>query len=90
MTTDDKPEMSASRPDSMSLRTEMLVLGAIGFLFALVCVWLVARGAPLGHDEAVYALKARTLSEGTTSAFFWNDYRAPGLPMVLARQCFTC
>ncbi|MDH5421547.1 MAG: glycosyltransferase family 39 protein [Acidimicrobiia bacterium] len=84
MTADEKAEMSASQPDSMSLKIEMLVLGGIGFLFALICVWLVARGAPLGHDEAVYALKARTLSEGTTSAFFWNDYRAPGLPMILA------
>ena len=62
----------------------MMILGTVGLVFALICVWLVARGAPLGHDEAVYALKARTLSEGTTSAFFWNDYRAPGLPMVLA------
>jgi len=66
------------------VKTEMIVLGGIGLVFALVCVWLVSRGAPLGHDEAVYALKARTLAEGTTSAFFWNDYRAPGLPMALA------
>lgn len=86
MTTDvsGRPEISDSQPVSMSLKTEMLVLGGIGLVFALICVWLVARGAPLGHDEAVYALKARTLSEGTTSAFFWNDYRAPGLPIVLA------
>lgn len=74
----------ASRPGPIPVKTELMVLGGVGIVFALVCVWLVSRGAPLGHDEAVYALKARTLAEGTSSAYFWNDYRAPGLPLILA------
>ncbi len=67
----------------LSRRQEFLILTAIGIIFALVSVWLIARGAPLGHDESVYALKARTIVDGSTSAYFWNDYRAPGLPVAL-------
>ncbi|MBK5267168.1 MAG: glycosyltransferase family 39 protein [Acidimicrobiia bacterium] len=73
-----------ARTSSFPFRTELVLLALIGLVFALICVFLVARGAPLGHDEAVYALKARTLAQGTSSAYFWNDYRAPGLPIVLA------
>lgn len=62
---------------------EALVLGSIGAVFVAICVWLIAQGAPLGHDEAVYALKARTLAQGASSWYFWNDYRAPGLPWFL-------
>ncbi len=38
MTTDvsGRPEISVSHPDSMSLKTEMLVLGGIGLVFALI------------------------------------------------------
>lgn len=68
----------------ISVKKEVLLLGGIGLVFGLVCAWMVLRRSPLGHDEAVYALKARTLVEGSSSAYFWNDYRAPGLPMFLS------
>jgi hypothetical protein len=39
---------------------------------------------PLGHDESVYALRARDLSNGYTylSGDYWRDYRAPGLSFI--------
>ena len=76
-------QLTETGHSTMSLRTELVLLSAIGPVFAVICVWLIGRGAPLGHDEASYALKARTLANGTSSTYFWNDYRAPGLPFVL-------
>jgi 4-amino-4-deoxy-L-arabinose transferase-like glycosyltransferase len=62
---------------------ELLVLAAILGIYGIVVLKLVAAGAPLGHDEAVYALKSRHIRVGGTSAWYWNDYRAPGLPLAL-------
>ncbi len=45
---------------------------------------LIIEDAPFGHDEAVYALKARANVEGADTSFFWADYRAPGLASVLS------
>ena len=56
---------------------------AILAVYAIVGVWLIADGAPLGHDESVYALKSRQMHSGGTSLWYWNDYRAPGLPLLL-------
>lgn len=64
-------------------RSELLLLAAIVGVYLLVAFWLIAAGAPLGHDESVYALKSRQLHLGGTSAWYWNDYRAPGLPLLL-------
>lgn len=68
---------------AMSIRFELALLGAIGLIFALFCAWLVQRGAPFGHDEAVYAVKARSFANEATSSYLWADYRAPGLPVAL-------
>lgn len=47
-------------------------------------IWL---RAPIGHDEAVYGLRARDLLErgwSTTSGGYWTDYRAPGLSVTMS------
>lgn len=44
---------------------------------------LIAQGAPLGHDEAVYALRGRFYAEGGP-ATAWENYRAEGLPVLFA------
>ncbi len=64
-------------------RRELLALAAIVAISGLVALRLIAEGAPLGHDEAAYALKSRQMSVGGSSAWYWNDYRAPGLPLIL-------
>jgi hypothetical protein len=52
-------------------------------VFAAVAIGGIGLGAPLGHDEAVYSLQARTYAAGVPSVGFWDDYRAPGLPWML-------
>ncbi len=54
---------------------------AIGFV--VFATRLIAEGAPLGWDEAVYALKARSIGLGTPT-IGWSTYRAPGLPALLS------
>ncbi len=51
---------------------------------------LVVR-SPLGHDEAVYALRGRDLQGGWSniSGAYWPDYRAPGLPILLYLEHFV-
>jgi 4-amino-4-deoxy-L-arabinose transferase-like glycosyltransferase len=61
-----------------SIAVVVIVLG-----FTLICVDGVLQGAPLGHDEAVYSAKARSLQDGSTDAGYWSDFRAPGLPFML-------
>jgi 4-amino-4-deoxy-L-arabinose transferase-like glycosyltransferase len=70
-------------PGPRPLRWELLTLLGILGVYGLVALKLVAEGAPLGHDEAVYALKSRQMHLGGTSLWYWNDYRAPGLPLLL-------
>ncbi len=70
-------------PISRPSRRELLALLAILAVSGLVAAKFVAAGAPLGHDEAVYALKSRQMKLGGTSAWYWNDYRSPGLPLLL-------
>jgi 4-amino-4-deoxy-L-arabinose transferase-like glycosyltransferase len=53
--------------------------------FSASVVRALSVQAPLGHDEAVYALRARDLSEGwsNVSGAYFSDYRASGLPVIL-------
>lgn len=56
-------------------------------VFILIELWLVGKRVPLGHDEAVYMLRARFLSGATAiggGEGYWSPYRAPGLPAVLS------
>ncbi len=64
--------------------TELVTVAAIVAVLLGVAVIIIGRGAPLGHDEAVYSLRAETFVTGSDQRFFWNDYRAPGLPALLA------
>jgi len=64
-------------------RNELLALLGILAIYGLIGLKLVTDGAPLGHDEAVYALKSRQMHLGGNSAWYWNDYRSPGLPLLL-------
>lgn len=79
----DPTEKWWRRPGVMPSRGEWLILLAILAAYGIVGLLLIADGAPLGHDESVYALKSRQMHSGGTSLWYWNDYRAPGLPMVL-------
>jgi hypothetical protein len=58
-----------------------LAVGIAAYL--LVCLLLIREGVPLGHDEAVYATRARELLLGQPASGWWGVYRAPGLPVFL-------
>ena len=64
-------------------RTEWLWLGLILLLYTLAAAVIIKGGGPLGHDEAVYALRGRDFHDGTSPGAYWDDYRAPGLPWLL-------
>jgi len=64
-------------------RRELLWLGVIVAAYVVVALVVIRGGGPLGHDESVYALRARDFHSGTPAAgFYWEDYRAPGLPWL--------
>jgi len=52
-------------------------------LYLAVTLILVRQGVPLGHDEALYATRARELLGGEPVSPWWAAYRAPGLPFFL-------
>ncbi len=64
-------------------RKEGLALAAIVALFLILVIALVDQGTPLGHDESVYALRARHLVEGIEPGLYWAPQRAPGYPLAL-------
>jgi hypothetical protein len=54
------------------------------FLSVSSAIWL---RSPIGHDEAVYSLRARDLLNhgwSTTTGSYWTDYRAPGLSVLMS------
>lgn len=53
------------------------------FLFFAVGVVHIAGGGPFGHDEAVYATRARDFALGREPGSYWIAYRSPGLSLVL-------
>lgn len=48
-----------------------------------ISLLVVSQGSPLGHDEAVYATRAREILAGEPASGWWTANRAPGLPLVL-------
>jgi hypothetical protein len=80
---DTQAARSASTP--LVTRSELLLIGGAMAAFAGLGLLVIARGAPLGHDEAVYSLKAAELAgAGSDQAHIWQAYRAPALPALLA------
>lgn len=64
-------------------RRELIVLASACLLLLALGLLLIAEGAPLGHDESVYALRARYWA-GQAQDVAWNAYRAEGLPFLSA------
>lgn len=60
--------------------SSILVLVAI---FVIMGGVLIARDAPLGHDESVYAQRSRHFAGEEVGTGYWQDYRAPGLPALM-------
>jgi hypothetical protein len=65
------------------LRWEWLGLAATGAGYLLIVLVSVRRGAPLGWDESVYALRARDFATGADPRQYWDAFRAPGLPWLI-------
>jgi 4-amino-4-deoxy-L-arabinose transferase-like glycosyltransferase len=65
---------------------QALVAAVIGVAFIAVALPGLWIRSPLGHDEAVYALRSRDLLQGWSymSGDYWADFRAPGLPLILS------
>lgn len=83
----DDAAAAPSAPDDWSWEpvgtTERVVLLVVCLAVAVAGVLLIAQGAPLGHDESVYALRARYYA-GDLPAMAWADYRAEGLAVLAA------
>lgn len=63
---------------------ELYILASAICGYAIAAIAGLAVRSPLGHDESVYALRARDLDMGwSTPTDGWTDYRAPGLPILL-------
>ncbi len=83
-------DREATRPDDDDpwfgpriSRAEVGGIALISLLYVVLVFDLVSDSAPLGWDEATYALRARNFFDHTFSTG-WNDYRAPGLPAVMS------
>ena len=63
-------------------RAELIAVAAVLLGFLAMALVLLAERGPLGHDEAVYALRAETFRLGEPAGSTWAGYRAPGLPFV--------
>lgn len=66
-------------------RSEWLALLVILTIYGGLSLYAIRTGAPFGHDESVYALRARYFAGDTSVplASYWVAYRAPGLPWLL-------
>lgn len=69
--------------------TDRFALGSLALValaYLVVCIVALAERGALGHDESVYALRSRDLQDGWSnlSGNYWRDFRAPGLPLLLA------
>lgn len=93
-TVDRVIDRMSSRPGSKRvpawLSDRGIGVGDAGIASAAVCyiliqVWSLAKRVPLGHDEAVYLLRARYFAGGSPDGDgYWAPYRAPGLSAVLS------
>ncbi len=61
--------------------------GTAATVFLIIQFYEIARRAPIGHDEAIYLLRARQFARGAgegSGLGYWASYRAPGLSMILS------
>ncbi len=74
---DDPDDRFANATSSLNRHLALIAGGvvlAVGLAYVLT-------GGPFGHDESIYALKARSWTDGTPSTGF-SIYRPVGLPVV--------
>lgn len=67
-------------------RTGLAGVSVPAGVYLVIAMSALIMRAPLGHDESVYALRARDFTKGwgTDAGVYWADYRAPGLSMLIA------
>jgi hypothetical protein len=70
-----------SEPTAPHVGKAELILVVLGVAALFATLAYVLPDGPLGHDESVYALKARSWLEGTPTTGF-GIYRPLGMPMV--------
>lgn len=83
----DPPVARRSTPREGSAPVGGLELAALVGLvagFGALGLVLIGQGAPLGHDESVYALRAQFYAQGDVSGGYWGSHRAVGLPLMMA------
>lgn len=73
--------LRASVGRGFATRGELVLLGVILLLFALVVVRLILINAIFGFDESIYALTARWWIEGTPNTG-WAAHRPPGISVL--------
>ena len=86
--TSDRHEESPPRgpfPSSTLRPARWELVGFLGSLalFMFISLLVISQGSPLGHDEAVYAARAREILNGEPLSSWWAANRAPGLPLLL-------
>lgn len=80
-------------PDSKSREVERTAFAPLGWewlgvsiaiaIYLVVAIMTIRMGSPLGHDESVYAVRAREFLNGEPAASWFSGNRAPGLPLML-------
>ena len=76
----DRTMNTPARSWPFASRSEAVIFG-LGLVLLVVGLGYLVSSGPLGHDESVYALKARSWIEDTPTTGFAN-YRPVGMPIV--------
>lgn len=83
--TDVIPSMGGSLQGSRRVeRSEIIVIALIVAAFLAAGATILFQRVPLGHDESVYAWRARHIGGASNLRSIWADYRAPGLPALMS------
>jgi len=81
LTTETRQTPIAGRSATTGLRSWELAAAVVGLIVLAASLAYVMSSGPLGHDESVYALKARAWYAGTPSTGF-GIYRPPGMAAI--------
>lgn len=66
---------------------DLVPIAVVVLAFLTAVLTVIGLRTPLGHDESVYMLRGRDIADlgwSATSGNYWVDYRAPGVPILLA------